>query len=66
MQRSMAVQWPCMKQEASQRPEWHSKVEPMVEPDMSDQKSGEVPVARTAEVCKTNESQGAMGPANDA
>ena len=38
----------------------------MAEANKSNQKSGEVPVARTAEVCKTNESQGAMGPANDA
>ena len=66
MQRNMAVQWPCMKQEASQCPEWHSKVEAMVEPDMSDQKPDEVPVACTDEMHRTNEARKTVGSTDDA
>ena len=66
MQRNMAVQWPCMKQEASQCPEWHSKVEPMAEPDMSDHKLDEVPVACTDEMHRTNEARETVGLADGA
>ena len=66
MQNSMAVLWLYKKQEASRCPQWHNKAEPVSEAGMSNHKSGEVPVACTAKVCKMDEPREAVGQADDA
>ena len=66
MQRSMAVQWVCRRPRVSQCPEWHKKVKPMSESDMSDQKSDEVPVTCTDVMHGENEARGTVGSADGA
>ena len=64
MQRSMAVQWPCMKQEVSQCPGKHNKAKLKSAEYMSNHKLDEVPVACTDERHRTNEARETVGSAD--